>query len=133
MTPEKAFLVRVFVEHCINTKDHNRLESSLPVVTALAFKIQATYNDLLEQIQADEESRFLDDDDEEAHEAREEARADLEFVIGEMLKLAVNLDYADEIGRRKMFGLVREWCNLRVPCPPSHHVIRRHDLSGLPA
>jgi condensin complex subunit 3 len=111
LTPEKAFLVRVFVEHCINTKDDGRLESCLPVVTALAFKIQATYNDLLEQIQADEEVKFLDDQDEEAQEAKEEERADREFVIGEMLRLAVNLDYADEIGRRKMFGLVREWCD----------------------
>jgi condensin complex subunit 3 len=31
----------------------------------------------------------------------------MEFVIGEMLRLAVHLDYADEIGRRKMFALVR--------------------------
>ncbi|KAF8494799.1 nuclear condensing complex subunit [Gautieria morchelliformis] len=108
LTPEKAFLIRVFVEHCINTKDDGRLESSLPVVTALAFKIQAAYNRLLEQIQADEEARLLGKYNEEEQEANEEARADQEFVIGEMLRLAVNLDYADEIGRRKMFGLVRE-------------------------
>jgi hypothetical protein len=30
-----------------------------------------------------------------------------EFILTELLKLAVNLDYADEIGRRKMFQLVR--------------------------
>jgi len=30
-----------------------------------------------------------------------------EFMLTELLKLAVNLDYADEIGRRKMFQLVR--------------------------
>lgn len=32
---------------------------------------------------------------------------DAKFVIAKMPKLAVNLDYADEIGRRKMFQLVR--------------------------
>lgn len=103
--------MRVFVEHCINTKDDARLESSLPVVTALAFKIQAAYNDLVGDIQAYEELRVHGagehGGEEEAREANEEARADREFVIGEMLKLAVHLDYADEIGRRKMFGLVR--------------------------
>ena len=107
LSPEKAFLIRVFVEHCINTKDDSRLESSLPVVTALAFKIQAAYNDFLEQVQAYEEARSLDDPNEEEQEVNEETRADQEFVIGEMLRLAINLDYADEIGRRKMFGLVR--------------------------
>lgn len=30
------------------------------------------------------------------------------FIVGELLKLAVNLDYADEIGRRKMFQLASE-------------------------
>jgi condensin complex subunit 3 len=116
LTPEKAFLIRVFVEHCINTKDDGRLESSLPVVTALAFKIQAAYNRLLEQIQADEEARFLDKYSDEEWEANEEVRADQEFVIGEMLRLAVNLDYADEIGRRKMFGLVRTSCRSCRTC-----------------
>lgn len=40
---------------------------------------------------------------------REDARIDKESVIAELLKLAVHLDYSDEIGRRKMFQLVREW------------------------
>jgi len=111
LTPESAFLVRVFVEHCINTKDEARLESSLPVVTALAFKIQAAYNDLIEQIQVYEEARLGEDFTEEDQDANDEARANQEFVIEEMLRLAVNLDYADEIGRRKMFGLVRKFFN----------------------
>ena len=39
---------------------------------------------------------------------REDIIFDKEFVIAELLKLAVHLDYSDEIGRRKMFQLVRE-------------------------
>lgn len=93
MTPEKAFLARVFVQHCIASKDTARLEGSLPVVTSLAFRIQAGYNDLLERGNGEDE---------------EDARADGEFVLGEMLRLACDLDYGDEIGRRKMFQLVRE-------------------------
>lgn len=99
----------MFVEHCIATKDEARLEAALPVVTALAFRIQTSYNDLLDDIQAEEEERVIRgvvDDDEMVR--REDERINKEFVISEMLKLAVNLDYADEIGRRKMFQLVRK-------------------------
>jgi condensin complex subunit 3 len=107
----------VFVDHCISTKNTSSQESALPVVTFLAFKIQSSYNALLERIQELSENRPQvmqndDDDDEEIDEKQEE----LEFVIGEMLKLAVHLDYADEIGRRKMFGLVRESADLIPYC-----------------
>ena len=37
MTPEKAFLARIFVDYCVSQKDDRRLEAALPVVTALAF------------------------------------------------------------------------------------------------
>jgi condensin complex subunit 3 len=108
LTAEKAFLIRVFVEHCKNTKDESRLESSLPVVTALAFKIQSAYNDLIEQKQVYEEAKLSDEFTKEDEDANEDALANQQFMIVEMLRLAVNLDYGDEIGRRKMFHLVRE-------------------------
>ncbi|WVQ70731.1 hypothetical protein IAR50_000253 [Cryptococcus sp. DSM 104548] len=95
LSPEKAFLARVFVDRCIVTKDNIRLEDALPVVTALAFQIQDEYNKLVGSI---------NDDSEES----ESETSDRAFVVGELLKLAVNLDYADEIGRRKMFQLARE-------------------------
>ncbi|WVQ95614.1 hypothetical protein IAU59_002712 [Kwoniella sp. CBS 9459] len=91
LTPEKAFLARVFVDHCITNKDEARLEEVLPVVTALAFRIQDEYNNLVGAT------------NEESDEVTERS-----FIVGELLRLAVNLDYADEIGRRKMFQLARE-------------------------
>ncbi|WWD20683.1 hypothetical protein CI109_105159 [Kwoniella shandongensis] len=103
-TPEKAFLARVFVDHCISVKDEARLEDVLPVVTSLAFRIQDEYNNLVGAINDD------------AEDAAERA-----FIVGELLKLAVNLDYADEIGRRKMFQLAREMisqANLPEPLIP---------------
>ncbi|KAJ6631026.1 nuclear condensing complex subunit [Mycena sp. CBHHK59/15] len=114
LTPEKIFLARVFVDHCIflDREDQGRGEqkmegAGIPVVTSCAFRIQDGYNAL---VMADEErqAKHDEDEDEEARERREEARLDKEFIVGEMLKLAVNLDYADEIGRRKMFALVRD-------------------------
>ncbi|WVQ85926.1 hypothetical protein IAT38_008094 [Cryptococcus sp. DSM 104549] len=95
LTPEKAFLARVFVDRCISIKDTIRLEDSLPVVTAFAFLIQDQYNSLAETIT-------------NGNGEEESDSADQAFVVGELLKLAVNLDYADEIGRRKMFQLARD-------------------------
>ncbi|KAJ7671638.1 nuclear condensing complex subunit [Mycena polygramma] len=98
-SPEKIFLARVFVDHCVSPsredKGHGeqRMESvGIPVVTSCAFRIQHGYNALV-----DIQTGGDDDDKEEK-----------EFIVSEMLKLAVNLDYADEIGRRKMFSLVRD-------------------------
>lgn len=39
---------------------------------------------------------------------RDDEKLAREIVISELLKLAVHLDYSDEIGRRKTFQLVRE-------------------------
>ncbi|KAI0090375.1 nuclear condensing complex subunit [Irpex rosettiformis] len=112
LTPEKTFLARVFVDHCFNSKDEARLENSLPVVTMLAFRIQSAWQELIAAMQAEEEDILLrggmdDEAENELRAKREEERLDQEFIIGEMLRMAVNLDYADEIGRRKMFQLVR--------------------------
>ncbi|KAJ6460347.1 nuclear condensing complex subunit [Mycena vitilis] len=98
-SPEKIFLARVFVDHCVSPnredKGHGdeRMESvGIPVVTSCAFRIQHGYNALVDV------QNGVDADD----------REEKEFIVSEMLKLAVNLDYADEIGRRKMFSLVRD-------------------------
>jgi len=64
---------------------------------------------IMGSVQAEEEETLLrEEGDHDNRMRREDERLDKEFVIGEMLKLAVNLDYADKIGCRKMFSLVRE-------------------------
>lgn len=67
-----------------------RLEEALPVVTALAFLVQDEFNKLVPSVNTEENDI-----------------AERSFIVGELLSLAVNLDYADEIGRRKMFTLAR--------------------------
>lgn len=115
LTPEKAFLARVFVEHCIQVKDEGRIEANMPVMTALAFRIQALYNALLSRTQADEESKVFGGKDDSADSNKDEEVSGIRFVLGELMKLAINMDYADEIGRRKMFALVRTCSYLRLP------------------
>ncbi|KAI0777818.1 nuclear condensing complex subunit [Trametes elegans] len=108
ITPERAFLARVFVDKCIAKQDNLKLDATLPVVTMMAFRISDAYNALVQQFRNDEawleEHAGLDEDE---RVRREEARMDREFALGELLRLAVNLDYGDEIGRRKMFQLVQ--------------------------
>ena len=43
------------------------------------------------------------------NEEMEEELAKKEDVMGELLRLALSLDYGDEIGRRKVFSVVSEW------------------------
>lgn len=113
MTPESAFLARVFVDHCSFNKEEVRLENTLPVVTAFAFRIQEAFNDYLCDLQNESEESVLRVMSEEERIKRGEKRLESLVIIGEMLKLALNLDYADEIGRRKMFQLIRELFILR--------------------
>ncbi|KAI5983442.1 hypothetical protein EDC04DRAFT_3008794, partial [Pisolithus marmoratus] len=112
LTPERIFLVRIFVEHCIAIKDDVKLDASLPVVTHLAFQIQNAYNAHLDNTEA---AAARESEVSEEQLAREEdARLDQEFIIGELLRLAASLDYADEIGRRKMFQLIRDMISQEI-------------------
>jgi condensin complex subunit 3 len=67
----------------------------------MAFKLQEEYNLLEELTPADE----IDQDEPLPVEYVERT-----FVVAELCKMAVNLDYSDEIGRRKMFQLARKCC-----------------------
>ncbi|KAL5523222.1 YCG1_1 [Sanghuangporus sanghuang] len=107
LTPAKAFLARVFVDHCVKKEDDGRIEANMPVMTALAFKIQELYNELMNRTEADKENRAFGTEDASDDESKAAESASKEFIIGDLMKLSLNLDYADEIGRRKMFALVR--------------------------
>ncbi|BGP22271.1 condensin complex subunit 3 [Rhodotorula toruloides] len=103
LMPPTAFLVRVYLNYLRNV-DSPLLADLEPVVTALAFHLQAAWTQLVVALEADER-----DEDKEARE---------EFIVGELVGIAVNLDYGDEIGRRKMFELMREMLQHSL-LPPS--------------
>ena len=103
LTPESAILARAFVEHCDN---ETRLEAAaLPVVTAFAFYIQEAYNSLLEALEQENVGTDEAEDEKEVEDWGEEV-AKREVTLGELLRMAVKLDYMDEIGRRKVFSVV---------------------------
>ena len=97
----------MFVDHCITSKHETRIEAaSVPVLTAFAFNIQHAYNDLLAVL---EELEILEaGEGERDSEAKEEELANREMILGELLKTVLKLDYADEIGRRKIFSVASE-------------------------
>lgn len=117
LTPESVVLARVFVEHCISSNNEARLETAaLPVVTAFAFIVQEAYNSLLSVLEEIETVRILNaglDEEEEASEQEEEL-AKREVIMGELLRLALKLDYGDEIGRRKVFSVISGF--VLLPC-----------------
>ncbi|KAJ7485781.1 nuclear condensing complex subunit [Mycena latifolia] len=101
LTPESAVLGRAFVEEA---KEEQLERAALPVVTAFAFHIQEAYNRLLAVLDAAEVAKELDAADDEV----EEELAMREVVLGELLRMAVRLDFMDEIGRRKVYTVTRD-------------------------
>ena len=98
LTTESAFMARTYIECCQQDDAlQAKIEDKMPEVTRLGFHIQGYLNTLLETIRNNSASE----------EPNEEEQADQEFVVEQLLHIAHCLDYTDEIGRRKMFTLLR--------------------------
>ncbi|KAI9319753.1 nuclear condensing complex subunit, partial [Dichotomocladium elegans] len=100
LSVEGAFMAKVFIKFLKANKLEDMLDDILPEVTRHAFLIQ-TYKDLW-------------------RDAPKETEVDYEFIVGQLLDIAKCLDYGDEVGRRKMFVLLREM--LTVPEVPDDHL-----------
>lgn len=99
LSPQKAFVARIFAKHCksLGAVGERKMEETMPLVTALAFRTQAAWGRLVEQLELAQDGG----DNQESILANES-------IVQSLLHVSMNLDYGDEIGRRKMFGLVRE-------------------------
>ncbi|EXJ77243.1 hypothetical protein A1O3_10401 [Capronia epimyces CBS 606.96] len=99
LTPESAFMARTFNDYCLQDPEcSSMLEDKMPEVTRLGFHLQRHINELLVKVQSANES---DTDDRVAEQAEQE------FIVEQLLYIAQTLDYTDEVGRRKMFSLLR--------------------------
>ncbi|KAL8704663.1 MAG: hypothetical protein Q9201_002197 [Fulgogasparrea decipioides] len=100
LTPESVFIARSFNDFCKEQggKLGSIAEEKMPEVTKLAFFLQRYTNDLIDWIRY---NRVLS-------EGEQEDTVEKEFVVEQLLHIAKALDYTDEIGRRKMFALLRE-------------------------
>ena len=98
LSTESAFMARTFIECCQQDPSlQAQVEDRMPEVTRLGFYIQNHLNTLLDTIRTNSTS----------YNHSEEDQADQEFIVEQLLHIAHNLDYTDEIGRRKMFTLLR--------------------------
>jgi condensin complex subunit 3 len=103
MTAESAFIARTFTDFCRKSGEsrlQNMLEDKMPEVTKFAFLLQLHLNKLVEAVN----KVALSPEDPEA----EEDAVQQEFCIEQLLHIALTLDYSDEMGRRKMFQIMRE-------------------------
>jgi condensin complex subunit 3 len=100
------------VDYCRSQKGDAVLsripDETLPEVGGLAYMIQGICNSLQEELSALEEDILFGEIDDEERDRRADESFNKECIIAELLKIAVNVDYADEIGRRSMYALVRE-------------------------
>lgn len=106
LTAESAFLIRSFNDFCQvqnEGKYDDLVEEKMPEVTALAFFLGKYLEELLQRKKTSKESG----------EANDEDAVEQEFIVEQLLHIAITLDYSDEVGRRKMFSLLRE--SLAVP------------------
>ncbi|KAL5604696.1 hypothetical protein BROUX41_001953 [Berkeleyomyces rouxiae] len=100
LTAESVFMARTFNDFCrSNPKYEYLIEEKMPEVTRLAFFLERYVNALLEAIKRVSEN---------TNEDEEEDTMEQEFIVEQLLRIALTLDYSDEVGRRKMFALLRQ-------------------------
>ncbi|THY59952.1 ARM repeat-containing protein [Aureobasidium pullulans] len=110
LSPESVFVARTFNDYC-RAKDAqgdgrllDMLEMKMPEVTKFGFLLEIQINKLIECVRGAATGGPDGDGDEEM----EEESVQREFIVEQMLHMAISFDYSDEVGRRKMFGLMRE-------------------------
>lgn len=103
LSAESAFLVRSFNDFCRregNGKYESLVEEKLPEVTRLAYYLERYLNALIETLRKVDQGELAEDE--------EDVTVEQEFISEQLLHIAVSLDYSDEVGRRKMFTLLRQ-------------------------
>ena len=102
LTPESTFMARSFNDFCTQEEEgkfESLGEEKMPEVTKFAFFLQRYMNELVGLIQR---NNALGEGE------QEEDVVEKEFIVEQLLHIAKALDYTDEIGRRKMFAILRE-------------------------
>lgn len=91
LSGESALLARMMIEYLQSQDEEDeRLDKILPSVTQHVMNLENYYN-LYQQYNNTEDNAF-----------------NYEYIVVQMLDIALCLDYADEMGRKKMFNLLRD-------------------------
>lgn len=114
LTPTSILLARTYFSHLRATS--NPLLSDLePVLTSLAFHIQREVDELFQLLRAEADSSTMEGEGDVARERRERATREKVFIVRGLVEIALESDFGDEIGRRKVFELMRMY----LTPPPS--------------
>jgi condensin complex subunit 3 len=108
LSAESVFVARSFNDFCrseVNGKYEVLVEEKLPEVTKVAFFLERYIKVLIDAVKRADEM--------EGEEDEEEDTVEQEFIVEQLLHVALTLDYSDEVGRRKMFALLRQ--TLSIP------------------
>jgi condensin complex subunit 3 len=103
LSAESVFMARSFNDFCKfegNGKFEAMGEEKMPEVTRLAFYLQKYIAILVEALKRVAIQEQTEDEEEDTVEQ--------EFIVEQLLHIARTLDYSDEVGRRKMFALLRQ-------------------------
>lgn len=101
LTPESIFMARSFSDFCRQEgkgKYEVLLEEKMPEVTMLTFYLHRYAKELVDVLRSNEAREDVEEED----------TVEREFVVEQLMHIAKTLDYSDEVGRRKMFALLRE-------------------------
>ena len=108
LSAESVFLARSFNDFC-RTEGQGRYESlveeKLPEVTKLAVYLERYLRALVDILKRVAQQ--------EIDEEEEDDTVEQEFIVEQLLHIAGTLDYSDEVGRRKMYTLLRQ--SLSIP------------------
>ena len=113
LTPESAFVARTFSTFCRSSdsaKYQAMADDKMPEVTRFAFILQKQIGTLIDLVRTCANTAAADEEGEN-DENKMQAEEDMvqhEFAVEQLLHIALQLDYTDEIGRRKMFSVMRE-------------------------
>ncbi|KAK6347156.1 hypothetical protein TWF696_007234 [Orbilia brochopaga] len=108
LTAESAFLARTFHDYCRDpaTPNDHHIDEKMPEVTHLAFIIQKNINLLINSPPGVPVNTVRNGNRTSTDGPKDSA--EVEFIVEQLLLIALKADYGDEIGRRKMFALLRE-------------------------
>lgn len=113
LSAESVFLARTFNDFCRNEasgKFIDLVEEKLPEVTKLGFYLERYIEALMTTIRRNESKENEDGSNDDKDE---EDTVEQEFIVEQLLHIALTLDYSDEVGRRKIFSLLRQ--SLSIP------------------
>ncbi|GME75722.1 unnamed protein product [[Candida] boidinii] len=108
LTPEAAFLLRLYYEHCNRNNLMEELEKSFPEAAPLAEILQRYFELRKTNMKnIEEHMKRLEEDANVVPLIDLTDPKELDFVLEQLLKISVDYDFSDDFGRRNILNVLR--------------------------